>query len=168
MIQLPDQVIEAMRQLLDDGERYQWAAGDLIIEILDEFPTIERAEVIRQLADRTGRDRSTLRDRHNMCIFFPKDVRQEYDALTYSQLRACKSAGDRWKEYADWALDNMPSPVAVIRARVKNNGHDMPAWVHRWEVMQGIAARIADDNDAPDEVRRAAGQVIAVNVKVNT
>jgi len=162
VVQLPEQVIEAMRQLLDDGESYQWATGDFIIEVLDEFPSLDRSDVIKQLADRTGRDRSTLRDRHNMCKFYPPDTRKEYDALTYSQLRACKAAGDRWREYADWALDNMPAPVAVIRARVRNNGHDLPAWVHRWEIILGIAKVIEADRDAPEIVRQVCGNVVKI------
>ena len=160
VMQLPEQLIEAFRQLLDDGEAYQWAVGDFITDAIAEFPGIERAELIRSLADRTGADRSTLRDRHNMARFYPKEVRREYDMLTYSQLRACKSAGDRWREYADWAADNMPAPVAVIRARVKNNGHDQPAWVHRWESLYGIAQQIKDDTAAPFAVRAAASAVI--------
>jgi hypothetical protein len=164
VIQLPEQVIEALRQLLNDSESYQWAIGDFIIDVLDEFITLDRADVIKQLADRTGHDRSTLRDRHNMCKFYPLETRKQYDMLTYSQLRACKSAGDRWQEYADWAMGNMPAPVAVIRARVKNNGHDEPAWVHRWESLVGIARMIAADEAAPDNIREAASQVIAITL----
>ena len=160
---LPDQVIEALRQLLNDSDSYQFAIGDFIIDVLDEFITLDRSVVIKQLADRTGHDRSTLRDRHNMAKFFPPDVRQEYDMLTYSQLRACKSAGDRWREYATWAADNMPAPVAVIRARIKNNGHDQPAWVHRWESMQGIARQLVNDSEAPANVRGASAAVLAVD-----
>jgi hypothetical protein len=153
VVQLPEQVIEALRQLLNDGESYQWATGDFIIEVLDEFPSIARSELIRQMADRTGADRSTLRDRHNVARFYPKEIRKQYDALTWSQLRACKSAGDQWQEYADWAMDNMPAPVAVIRARIKNNGDDQPAWVHRWDSMKGLARMIAADREAPEKMR---------------
>ncbi len=162
VVQLPEQVIEALRQLLNDGERYQWATGDFITDVLAEFPQLHRAELIRQLADRTGSDRSTLRDRHNVARFYPLEVRKQYDMLTWSQLRACKSAGEQWQEYADWAAGHMPAPVAVIRARIKNNGHDQPAWVHRWESMQGIAKQLAEDSEAPKQVREVAQQVLAV------
>ena len=159
VVQLPEQVIEALRQLLNDGERYQWAVGDLITDVLAEFPDVKRAELIRQLADRTGADRSTLRDRHNVARFYPIEVRKQYDMLTWSQLRACKSAGTEWRQYADWAAGHMPAPVAVLRARIKHNGHDMPAWVHRWESMQGIARQLVNDTDAPKRARRIAGIV---------
>ena len=163
---LPDELIENFRQLLEAGEAYQWAVGDFITDVLDEFPHMDRAELIRSLADRTGADRSTLRDRQNMSKFYPPEVRQEYSHLTYHQLRACKSAGDRWREYADWAGDNMPAPVAVIRARIKHNGHDVPAWVHRWEVILGIARRLVDDKDCPELVRKAAGSLVEIGSRV--
>ncbi len=159
-IQLPDEVIESLRQLLDDSESYQWATGDFVIDVLVEFPQVKRSDLIKQMADRTGADRSTLRDRHNMAEFYPKEVREEFDMLSYSQLRGCKAAGDNWREYAEWARDNLPAPVAVIRARIKNNGHDQPPWIHRWESMQGIASMIVIDSDAPDNIREVCRLVV--------
>jgi hypothetical protein len=153
---LPDAVIETLRQLINDGDNHQFRVGDFICDVLDEFPAIARADLIKQMADRTGANRSTLRDRHNMARFFPSKVRQEFDMLTFSQLRACKSAGEEWRTYAEWAAENMPAPVAVIRARIKNNGDDQPAWVHRWESMQGIAKMLENDSEAPEKVRKIA------------
>ncbi len=160
MNQLPDQVIETLRQLLDDGEAYQWATGRFICEVVDEFPNLDRSEIVKQLADRTGANRSTLRDRHNMAKFYPAEVVLQYDMLSYSQLRACKSAGGEAHKYLEWAANNMPAPVAVIRARIKNNGHDQPAWVHRWEGMQRLAQQIADDQEAPAEIRKVCQLVM--------
>ncbi len=157
---LPDQGIEALRQLLDDGEAYQWATGRFICDVLDEFPQEKRSNLIIQMADRSGADRSTLRDRHNMARFFPKEVRKEFDMLTWSQFRACKSAGDEAHNYLEWAANNLPAPVAVIRARIKNNGHDQPAWVHRWEGMQRLAQQIADDREAPAGIRDVCRLVV--------
>lgn len=156
VVQLPEQVIEALRQLLDDGETYQWATGRFICDVLDEFPNEKRSDLIIQMADRSGADRSTLRDRHNMAKFYPVAVQKEFDMLTWSQFRACKSAGDDAHEYLEWAANNLPAPVAVIRARIKNNGHDQPAWVHRWEAVQRLAAMIVGDTEAPDEIREVA------------
>lgn len=160
MVSLPDQVIESLRQLLDDGDYHQFNVGDFIIEVLDEFPNIPRPELIRQMADRTGSDRSTLRDRHNVARFYPLEVRKEFDMLTWSQLRACKSAGTEWRQYAEWAAGHMPAPVAVIRARIKNEGNDKPAWVYRWDSMKRIAGQLVDDTEAPKRVRKLARLVI--------
>jgi hypothetical protein len=157
---LPEQVIEALRQLLDDGESYQWATGDFIIDVLDEFPQVARSNLIKQMADRTGSDRSTLRDRHNVARFYPQEIRKEFDMLTWSQLRACKAAQGEWRTYAEWAAKNMPAPVAVIRARIKNNGDDQPAWVHRWDSMQGLARMIAEDREAPEKIKKVCRLVL--------
>ena len=149
-----------MRQLLNDSDSFQFAIGDLVTDVLAEFPEIKRADLLKQLADRTGADRSTLRDRHNCAKFYPQEIRKEFDMLTYSQLRACKSAGTEWRQYAEWAMGHMPAPVAVIRARIKNNGHDQPAWVHRWESLLGIAKQIAADDTAPEGLRYAVSQLL--------
>lgn len=156
-IKLPDEVIEHTRQLILSSDGHQWVIGDHLVAVVDEFGhMIPRHEIIRQLSGAVGADPSTLRDREIMARFFDRGVRAEYDMLTYSQLRACKSSGERWREYADWAAANLPAPVALIRARVKHNGHLPPAWVSRWERVLSIAALIAADEDAPPVVRLAA------------
>ena len=153
-VQLPDALIETLRQLLDDGDKYQFAIGDFISEVLVEFDQIKRSDLIKQMADRTGADRSTLRDRHNVAKFYPQDVRVSYDMLSYSQLRACKAAGDEWERYAKWAQKHLPAPVAMIRQRIKHNGDDAPYWISRWARMQNISRLIVSDPDAPEKVKK--------------
>jgi hypothetical protein len=160
-IQLPELIIESLRQLLDEGDNHQFNVGDFICVVLDEFPQVTRADLIQQLADRTGADRSTLRDRHNVARFYPVEVRKEFDMLTYSQLRACKAAGEAWREYAEWAIsDSMPAPVAVIRARIKNNGEDRPAWEYRWESVVRLAGQLVDDPGCPKVIRQIAAKIL--------
>ncbi len=151
---LPDALIETLRQLLDDAESYQWATGDFIMDVLVEFDQIKRSDLIKQMADRTGADRSTLRDRHNVAKFYPKVIRKEYDMLSYSQLRACKAAGDEWRKYAEWAVSHLPAPVAMIRARINSNGDNEPYWISRWARMQNIARLITADAAAPEKVKK--------------
>jgi hypothetical protein len=166
---LPDAIIEHLRQLADSNERGQWEIGDFLVSVLDELgPAFEsmgvkraRPSIIRQLANRTGLDSSTLRDRESMCRFFPVKARDHYHALTYHQLRSCKSAGDNWRKYADWALVNLPAPVSVIRAKVKANGHECPAWVSRWDRMTGLADVVLCDTDSPGWLKLLA-RLIAV------
>ena len=174
--QLPDELVEVTRQLINDGEGHQWVLGDHLVAVVDELggfyanlldersSTIalrrSRAHIIRQLADRTGADASTLRDRECMARFFPPEIRKDYDVLGWSQLRAIKSAGDQWQDYATWTLDNLPAPVRVIRRRIKNNGHDVPPWVGRWERLQDIARVMQHDETAP-RVMRNVGRVVS-------
>ncbi len=161
VVQLPEQVIESLRQLLDDGDNFQWATGRFIRDVLDEFPQVKRSDLVKQMADRTGADRSTLRDRHNVAKFYPPEIQQEFDMLSYSQMRACKAAGeDNWREYAEWAAGHLPAPVAMIRQRIKNNGHDDPYWISRWARMQNIARLIAADEGAPEKVKKVCQAVL--------
>jgi hypothetical protein len=154
-------VIEPLRQLVNDADGHQWIIGDYLVDVVDELEAAysgmglrnARAWLIRHMAIRVGADTSTLRDRASMCTFYPPDVRREYDALSYHQLRACKSAKDKWREYADWAMENLPAPVALIRARVKHNGDLPPAWIGRWERVLSLADLLADDAEAPAPVR---------------
>jgi len=160
---LPDEVIETARQLFHQVEGYQWRVGDFLVDIVDEIEKYSgsRSRVIRELSIRCGADASTLRDRENMARFFPAPLRQDYEALSYSQLRACKAAGsDRWREYADWALGNLPAPVAMIRARIRNNGHDQPAWISRWQRLLVLALVIRDDKEATATVRELCGGLL--------
>ncbi len=160
VVHLPDGLIETLRQLLDDGDKHQFIVGDFICDVLIEFPEVKRSNLIKQMADRTGADRSTLRDRHNCASFFPKEIRQEFDMLSYSQMRACKAAGDKWRKYAEWAAGHLPAPVAMIRRRIKNNGHDEPYWISRWARMQNIARLMVVDPAVPPKVKLVCQAVL--------
>ena len=154
--QLPDKYINRARFLLESGEVYQWELGDLIEEGVQEIVNrgYSRANLIRELATGTGADESTLRDRHSMARAFPPDVRVKYQPLTYSQLRACRYAGERMYEYAELACAGLWS-VRKIRYEVSSNGHAGPAWIARWDRVLELAALIAGDTDAPGWVRAA-------------
>lgn len=172
---LPDEAIEQLRQLLDRAESSNWLIGDHVNSVVSECQAWfekagfrhARAEIIRQLANATGRDPSTLRDRSAMANFYSPTVRQEFDALSWSQMRACKSAGDNWREYAEWTADNLPAPVLVIRNRIKNNGDNIPAWVNRWERLLQLAELLSRDPGAPEEVQRVGDWVLNQRVELN-
>jgi len=169
---LPDEIVEGLRQINDSGEVHQWVMGDFLEEVVTELlPHYQhffddngakravkraRAWLINHLSNRTGIEKSTLRDRQNMAKFYPPEVRKQYDALTFHQLRACKSAGDCWQEWAIWALDNLPAPPHLIRAMIKYNGHLPPIWIGRWERMQSLCELMINDEAAPRHVREAA------------
>ena len=165
---LPDEVIEVCRSLLDGAEAYQWQLGDFLTELVDEFGRQRRAAIIRQLAGQVGADPSTLRDRQVVAEFFDREARDEYP-FTWSQFRALKMAGpDHWREHADYWVDNLPAPVAKIRARIHANGHDVPAWVGRWERMLEIGHMIANDEAADTDVRRLCHAFLDRGEKLRT
>ena len=174
LLPLPDDLIETVRQLNHDGEGVQWAMGDLLVAAVEEMgpayashPSLgslrrARTYILRQLADRTGVDESTLRDRQSVCAFFTPEVRHEFNFLTYHQFRAVKHAGDKWRQYAERAAQNLPAPVRVIRAWIDEdeNGVIIPAWERALDHMADTAYSLSDNREAPDWVRQLAHFVI--------
>jgi len=157
---LPDDVILEFRRLFEANDAYQFAIGDKLVDLVDEFAhVIKRSEILRQLSGATGADPSTLRDRETMARWFSPEVRAEYEVLSYSQLRACKSAGTQWREYAEYAVNNLPAPVAAIRSRIKHNGDMIPVWQARWERILELCELMVNDNAAPSEVRGVCERV---------
>jgi hypothetical protein len=169
---LPDDAIEMVRALGERQEKTQWALGDTICEICDELYDTwiqagihnPRAAIIRELANATGLDISTLRDRHIMARFFTHEDRIKYSPLTYHQLRACKSAGENWRQYAEWALANLPAPVALIRTKIKNNGDLPDPWIKYWSKICELAGRIIEDEKAPVELAEACRNILIVDM----
>jgi hypothetical protein len=163
-IKVPDEVIEAARQYLGSEDDARWQLGDFLSDVVSELEPAyygvgvkhPRAEMFRVISGAIGCDPSTLRDRQSMSEFYPYSVRASYSALTWSQLRACKSAGNLWREYADWSLSNLPAPVAVIRAKIKNGGDLPPVWCGRWQRIVELSDLLQSDAEAPPAVRLAA------------
>jgi hypothetical protein len=154
---IPDDVVEELRQLSDDSDGAQLRVGDYLCAVVDEFGhVVKRSEIIRQLANRTGRDTSTYRDRETVCRVFPPNIRAEYDGFTYSHWRALKRAGDNWRAYADLLAGDISMPVSVLRTRIANNGALPPAWVGRWSRVQELSEALAGDEQAPPGVRLTA------------
>ena len=171
---LPDDLIETVRQLVNDGEGYQWAMGDLLVSAVEELgpsyathPSIgstkrARTYILRSLADRTGTDESTLRDRESVCRFFEPKMRLEYDCFTWSQWRAFKAAGSRWRMYAEQAAQSLPAPVRVIRSWIREDGNEVitPAWERMLDKFIDIAYSLERDEAAPAWLRQAAHFVV--------
>ena len=174
---LPDDLIETVRQLNHDGEGVQWAMGDLLVSAVEELgpvyathPAIgstrrARTYILRKIADSTGIDESTLRDRQSVCAFFPPKMRLEYDGFTYHQWRAFKHAGGQWRKYAEQAAANLPAPVRVIRAWIDEdeNGVRPPAWERMLDKFIDIAYALERDEAAPAWLRQAAHFVVEAN-----
>jgi isopentenyldiphosphate isomerase len=178
---LPDEVIEQARQLYNDGEGYQWRLGDYLVDVMDElsvsyaalaggkasyFMHKSRAHILRQLSIGIGVEVSTLRDRECMARFYPQAVRQEFDALTYSQLRAAKSGGSDWRQYAERAVSNLPAPCTLIRSWINTDGNEQPVWEIRWEKLLNLVDAIADDATAPGWIRAACQEMDQIIAKI--
>ena len=186
-MKLPDEVFTQLTYMLEQGEKWQWKIGRFINEVWEEVqPYVilkagethtqairrEHAFLIRSLAEGTGADRSTLNDRQNMATFFSVANREKYHMLTYSQLRACKSEGEDWETWADWALTNgfhgRPAGVHTIRKAqaLKKNPEFM--WVRNLRKIEELAEKIMHDQDTPWYVYGGMENVLLILEQIKT
>ncbi len=165
---LPTDYIDTARTIADAPEHYQFMLGDLINNKVQEYGSVAdlrraRWHVIDQLERNGVADDSTLRDRANMAAFWTPEMREEFDMLSWSQKRAIKAAGSHWRKYAEQAVENLPAPVRVIRAWIRDNGEEQvrPTWERLLERFLDIAYELEQDKEAPGWVRQAAHWIVA-------
>jgi hypothetical protein len=159
-IQIPDEALDQLRTLLEKDGQMQWIIGDFIVDFwtevqkyVDTSDTREaHAEVIRQFASGTGADRTTLRDREKMSMFFTKADRARFPLFTYHQFRALRKAGEGWEEYAEIAANNGYS-VAQIRNLIDTEEAPMEVLKKRIAKLCRATWKIMDDETVPMEVR---------------
>lgn len=157
---LPDYAIELLRQFTGDSDKIQWSIGDVSLALVDEFGDMYgKAPVREKIASETGLAPETVRDRENMARFFSEESRLEYDVLGYHQLRACKAAGKKWREYADWAIESAdkyggrPAPVAVIRAKIRGANDEEPGWYRKYTKVVDLVEAVIADESVPEPIR---------------
>lgn len=165
-INLPQAIKDYAIQLATDHSQNSWDIGDFCIDVIDEFSTVYSKGAIRSsLAEVSKLNTETLRDRERISRKIPESKRTYYPLL-YSQYRACLSAGDRWEEYARWAVESMdeyggnPPSVVVIRAHIKGAGDEAPYWPKRIEKMMTLCEDMINDEKAPDLVKSEAGKIM--------
>lgn len=146
---LPEEVINPLRQMLWMGESHQFAIGDYLVSVVDEFSHIlKRSQIIAQLAIECRCDRSTLRDRESLARFVTKEMRQEFEIFTWSQWRSLRTAGEHWRQYAERAALEMWS-TDRIRAEIKNDNNNRPSWAYWLDKIYDAAERIIQKDEAP-------------------
>ena len=162
--QIPDEALLQLRDLLEKDGTMQWDIGQFISTYWEEVkkyvdtPDLRvlrdaHAEVIRQFAAGTGADRTTLRDRERMWMFFTDADRARFPMFTYHQFRALRKAGeDDWKRWAELAAANNWS-VAKIRKEMAKEEDPKEVLLKRLNKLGKAVHKILDDEDVPKEVR---------------
>lgn len=161
-IQIPDEALDQLRELLEQDGQMQWVIGQFVVDFWQEMlkyikPEEIReahAEVIRQFAKGTGADKSTLRDREKMYLFYEDFDRSRYPTFTYHQWRALRKAGkDKLEETAELAHDNNWS-VAQIRKHLDKKPKSEVV-LKRLDRIDSEARKIMDDEEVPENVRES-------------
>lgn len=165
-MKLPDLVFEQLRHLLDMGEIQQWAVGDFIRDVWEEIEKNipegserkEYASMIRQMANATGADESTLRSRAKMSKFYlTKATRESWQPpYTYHHLRALMSAGDNWREIALWGLtggfNEGVATVQEIRDKIRGDRDPLELTRARIERLRKTVDGIMVAEETPENV----------------
>ena len=161
--QIPDEALNQLRSILERDGQTQWEIGDFIVAYWEEtLKYIEpqeignaHAELIRQFAAGTGADRTTLRDREKMSLFFAKADRLRFPVFTYHQWRALRKAGPNdWERYAEIAVNSGYS-VAQIRNLIDSDKNPTEVLLNRINKLGKATRKILDDESVPKEVRTA-------------
>jgi hypothetical protein len=163
-VQIPDEALLQLRALLETEGGIQWEIGDFIVSYWEEVlkyvkPDEVReahANVIRQFAHGTGADRSTLRDREKMSMFFTEADRARFPMFTYHQFRALRKAGkDEWEWWAEVAARNNWS-VAKIREAIDDfTTEGTEVLLKRLKKLGSLTRKILDDTRVDEEVRES-------------
>lgn len=164
-MRLPDMVFAQLRHLLDMEENLQWEVGDFIrdvwveieIRVPDGKERKAHAEMINQMAYGTGADKSTLRSREKMSMFYTKEDRAKWDMYTYHQLRAIRKAGENWETVAEWGMtggyNGGVATIDELRAKIDGEIDANELCMKRLIVLERKIRVILDDLSTPASVR---------------
>lgn len=175
LFQIPDEAYNQLQRLLDDEGENKWAIGDFIKAYWEEMLKYVNADevrdahakLIRDFADNTGADRTTLRDREKMSLFFSVADRERYSVFSYHQFRALRSAGEEmWEQWAEWALENSFNgrPASLRRIRDAMDADRDPRLFYQKKLarMEADAYKVLADEHAPQEVKDGVQLIITI------
>lgn len=162
--QIPDEALTQLSSLLERDGSTQWEIGKFIndywIELLKYIPKDDireqHAELIRQFAKGTRADRTTLRDREKMWVFFTDADRLEYgDVFSYHQFRALRGAGqEEWRLYAITAADEGWS-VAQIRKAINKDKDPRQELLKDLTKIGKSASKLIEDEGLRPDIRES-------------
>lgn len=158
--QIPDEALDQLRAILERDGDTQWEIGQFIVDYWQEVLKYAKpgeigdlhAELIRQFAKGTGADRTTLRDREKMRLFFSDKDRAKFPTFSYHQWRALRKAGEDWERWAILAYNGGWS-VAQIRREMALEKDPKEVLLKRINKLGISIRKILDDQDVPKEVR---------------
>ncbi len=161
---LPEDVIERLQNNTHTEDVARWDDGRICEELVDEFGEQYGKMLVRKrVAIEAGLGLSTIRQREEMARFYPEEVVEQYEILTWSQLRACKPAGETgWQDLADWAVKSAddfgvrPAPVDAIVARRLGPDPETKTWEEPFLRVYRGSERLKLENGIPKKIRDAA------------
>ncbi len=130
-IQLPDEFYAQIQARWDRLEDEKWLLGKDLFELLDEFPVLGRAELLRSTVANTTCRYSSIDDYERVYRCWHNESR--YD-LNWSQMRACISKDINSQR--DWAVRASEGKLSAEKIYRMKTGKD------KWDDIQGVIDRL--------------------------
>lgn len=174
--QFPDDLIEELQQIAWDDERNKWRVGDIADELIVELRPDTHDVIYKEIAKWTNKSRHTIRAYREMSDFWPKELRLQYEQISWTHIKAIKGAavGDTMhdkradacrlidkclEESDDWG--GVPS-VDRLRSWLHQENGSPPAWRGYVDRIGDYAAKTIKQQDAPTWVHKLARHVLDI------
>ena len=153
-----------LAQFAEDGDRSAWGIGDITATLEEELYTVPKGVLYNAVGQFSNRSPHTIRDYCWTSRNVPVSVRNEFDMMGRHHLKALIPHVDEmggWHKACttvlSWGDDYGGNLIPVHALREKLSGaHQEPAWLRRTRSARNTLARVAEDEDTPQELREFA------------
>ena len=142
-----DYQMELLR-IRDSHRTDSFRVGDITNELVELNENVSINRVHMAVASFVGKSKRTVREYSAVSKFYPPDVRQQYDVLSFDHFRVAMRYGENWETALQWCLDQ----VTKI---------DRPATVEMMELQ--FSDMVAE---APEENRSEVEQILELLEKI--
>lgn len=163
---VPVEFQHLLMDFAEQGDRSAWGIGDIALTLVEELPGVEKQEIYKAVGLFSNRVPATVRDYCYVSKSVPVRIRNEYDMLGRHHFKALipHVEDGNWAALCDtvlsWADDygGQVPPVWVVREKLA--GNEDPMWLRRLSRARASAAKIADDEEAPFDVRGYSNEYV--------
>ena len=164
-MRLPDAFIIDIQDRWDNLENSKWGIGELIGDLLVEYPVLERTVLLKAIVSNTTCNYSSLDDYERVYRYWQNEER--YD-LNWSQMRACISSDIKdQRKLALLATEKRLSADKIYRFKTGKT------WREDVERLSSKLRRVISENEIPKKIApdlmiasRALEQALLVAVRI--
>jgi hypothetical protein len=114
-----DEFQNELIMIRDKVKEYAFRVGDITESVINFNPDEPRSLLYLAVGSFCGRSARTVRDYHRVSMFYPMDIRKQYEILAFDHFRF--AMGDMWRSILDYAISDMdetgrPATVEKLEA----------------------------------------------------
>lgn len=166
---IPEEFQYRLQQLGYQADSSEWAIGDLVSILEDEFPGVPKYVLHNAAGQYCGRAGATVRDYVYVSRRVSENLREEFDMLGRHHHKAiCDYAqGDedkhreicqKWLELADNYGGGI-GPVHALRTWLEHDQEFPPAWLEYVKALRNSVERIKKSEEAPGKLKKICARV---------